>query len=659
MSLGASVPRGRFRPGEIYLGWQYCGSETERGRKSGPRLGPLSQPELARVSEDWLAAQHREQRLLDLPAWLGLGAAGIEATGAAAARLAGALGGVPVLFVLAVSGGSAAWCLAALARGRRALRTQIRAEHDRVGEIRRAQQADQAAPSTRLSHGDARHRSLTQSRRAHWYPVTVPAGIDRIDVAGGTPAGWSALVTMVTAARLASGGQVTVVDLTDGGATDDLAGLAAEWGLAPSVQVLPSDLPLLELGPRLTPEALADVLALTAAAMDPGGTADPVGDAALIGQVLSCLRRRASVARVLAAFRVLGQVGAARDQLGSPALTGEEVTRLLGQFGRGAEQLVIDRAWALESRLRPLGPLGAQPGAGTDIAAPYGRLTDPAAGRLKVVRFDRAVAVTARRTLSSFLVVAVTQALRQAPAGEPWGHTVCLLGADGLPGDVLDRLCAASEAARGGLVIAYRAIPAPVRERLGRGNAAVAFMRLGNAEDARAAAEQIGTEHRFVISQLTDTIGASVTGTAGHAYTRTAGVAESVADSGSRTWTTGRGRGRAGSGTATAAGGSVSREVSSSAGTTDSWSITQGISAGTSWGWNTARAMGTSSSLAGTLLRSREFIAEQHELQHLPQTAVLVCQPGAAGREVTLADANPAIMTLPGTTLARRPPGRA
>jgi hypothetical protein len=47
-------------------------------------------------------------------------------------------------------------------------------------------------------------------------------------------------------------------------------------------------------------------------------------------------------------------------------------------------------------------------------------------------------------------------------------------------------------------------------------------------------------------------------------------------------------------------------------------------------------------------------VIEQHELQHLPQTAVVLCQDGPAGREVVLADANPAIMALPTATLAVR-----
>ncbi len=65
-------------------------------------------------------------------------------------------------------------------------------------------------------------------------------------------------------------------------------------------------------------------------------------------------------------------------------------------------------------------------------------------------------------------------------------------------------------------------------------------MRLGNAEDARVAAEQIGTEHRFLVSQLTDTVGMSLTDTIGVSYTSTVGTADSVTGSDSVTSTTGR-----------------------------------------------------------------------------------------------------------------------
>jgi hypothetical protein len=216
---------------------------------------------------------------------------------------------------------------------------------------------------------------------------------------------------------------------------------------------------------------------------------------------------------------------------------------------------------------------------------------------------------------------------------------------------VLDRLCDACESTRTGLVLAYRSIPAQVRERIGRGNAAVAFMRLGNAADAKEASEQIGTEHRFVLSQLTDTVGASVTDTSGWSYTSTVGTADSVSVSASTSQTTGQSRGR-GHTSADAAPfgartGSGSREQSASTGTGDSESVTGGISASTSWGWSTSTAIGANESLARTAQRSREFLVEPHQLQQLPPSALIVSYASAEGRQVVLADANPAILALP------------
>jgi len=98
--------------------------------------------------------------------------------------------------------------------------------------------------------------------------------------------------------------------------------------------------------------------------------------------------------------------------------------------------------------------------------------------------------------------------------------------------------------------------------------------------------------------------------------------------------------------------GSASVDVSTSTAVSDSGSITAGISAGTSWGLSTSRALGASDSLAMTAQRSRESLVEPHELQQLPQSAVLLSYPAAGGRRVVLADANPAIMTLPTATLA-------
>jgi hypothetical protein len=283
---------------------------------------------------------------------------------------------------------------------------------------------------------------------------------------------------------------------------------------------------------------------------------------------------------------------------------------------------------------------------------------------LRVIALDRGGTTFGNAMLGTYVTVSLTHLLRQAPRGRPWRHTLCLAGADRLGGEVLDRLCDACESTRTGLVLTYRSIPAQVKERLGRGNAAIAFMRLGNAEDARVAAEQIGTEHRFVLSQLTETVGASVTGTSGWSYTSTVGTSGSASVSASTSQTTGRSRGRghttAGLAPFGARTGSGSREESASSGTSDSESITEGISTGTSWGSSTSTAIGANESLAKTAQRSREFLVEPHQLQQLPPSAVIVSYASPRGRQVVLADANPAILALPTvSTLALDEAGRA
>jgi hypothetical protein len=256
--------------------------------------------------------------------------------------------------------------------------------------------------------------------------------------------------------------------------------------------------------------------------------------------------------------------------------------------------------------------------------------------------------------LGTYLVASLTHLLRQSVPGEPWAHVICLLGADRLGGDVLDRLADACEASRTGLVLAFRSIPPSVRARLGRGNAAVAFMRLGNGDDARAASELIGTEHRFVVSQITDTVGTSLTDTWGGSYTSTVGTADSVATSASAGTNAGRSRGRGRSQGGLAPFGdfnsSSSRDSSYSVSESDSVSLTEGINSGTSWGVSLSRALGENASLGRTAQRSREFLVEADELQRLPPSAMIVSYPARSGRSVVLADANPAIITLPSAT---------
>jgi hypothetical protein len=627
------------RPAErLYLGWQYATLFPEPGP---PPRRPVP-PEQERLSPDWAAAQRREESLLNRPLRAAFAVAVTIAVAAVALGAAGWLNdlvaglGVICGGLIAAVSGYAIW------QGERALRARMADEQHRIGRIREAQES-------RLFAGQAEHARrvrewqsvrLAYEHQKRWYAVCPPGGIHRVDVAGGTLSGWAAMLTTVAAPRLAAGAEVTVLDLSEGSAAQDLIAFARTRGIDPLVWVLPEDLPRLDLGTGLRTQALADVLSLAVSVTEEqGSTRDLSFDHAILERVIDALGGTATIAGVTAALRALAQVGDPRDDVAAGLITAGQVDTLTAMFGRGAtERVVVERAWVLESQLRRLAATGTAP-----VPLPP--------SPLRVVAVGRRAGVLDGKVLGTYLTVALTHALREAEPVPPWQHTLFVLGADRLRGDTLDGLADACESTGTGLVLAYRSIPPHVRQRLGRGNAAVAFMRLGNAEDAKAASEQLGTEHRFVLSQLTETIGLSVTDTTAGTYTSTTGSVSSVAGSWSTSEgsTRGTGSGWTGQGPWLA---SFSRNAQAGASHSSgvSESVSEGINSSTAWGMTTSTATGDSESLAFALQRSREFLVEQHQLQQLPVSAMIITYAGPAGRYVAMADANPGIGGLSAAT---------
>ena len=631
------------RADRVYLGWRYATPCPDPGPP--PRRPTPQQP--GGHNPDWTAAQRREENLLNRP--LKAAIAGAAAIVAAAITLGMAGWLSPLLAGLGVlcGGLAAAVCGYAIWQGDRVLRSRLADEQARVGRIRAAREsqlfAGQASHASRVRDWHVQRIAYEQQKR--WYAVCLPGGIQRVDVAGGTLCGWSAMLTTAAAHRLAAGGEVTVLDLSEGSVALDVIAFARATGIEPLVWVLPEDLPRLDLGTGLPARALADVLSqVVSVAEDPAAARDLSFDDAILERVIEALGDTATIAGVAAALRVLAQVGDWREDVAAGLITPAQADSVTAMFGRGAaDRVVIERAWVLESQLRKLAAAGT-----AMVSLP------PAA--LRVVAVGKRAGAVEGRVLGTYLAVTLTHALREAKPGPPWQHTLFVLGADRLRGDTLDRLCDACESAGTGLVLAYRVIPPHVRQRLGRGNAAVAFMRLGNADDARAASEQLGTEHRFLLSQLTDTIGRSVTDTTASTYTSTTGSTSSLAASWSASEgtarSTGHGRTEAGSVLLPSPGtGSRHVQASQSRGTSEGGSASSGISASTAWGITTSRATGDSQSLARALQRSREFLVEQHELQQLPVSAMIVSYAGPAGRQVVMADANPGIGGLSAATL--------
>ena len=631
---------------EVCLGWHFAPALADPGPPPPrPAAGPAD-----RLDQSWLEAQTRIARMAARPTRAGMMAGAASGALSGAAWLAGLIGPDLCWFGALAGAAAATGCARSAWRHRRGLAAKLASERQRVNTARAvySRQLDARQREHASDYRAWQRRRAVFDRQPCWFAVSLPAGIDRVDVAGGTLAGWSALVTTIASPRLSGGGEVSVVDLTEAAVAGELIALARRTGLRPLVWALPTDLPRLDLGTGLEARALADVLALAAgAAADPPGgragdsvAADAAADCALLERVLGALGPEAGVASVTAALRVLADVGDPRADVGSGLLTTGQLQQIGTLFRHGAaERTVLERAFVLESRLRALEPLGT--------GEPPAPRTPT---RLRVAALDRRAGVIGHRMLGTYIVAALTHMLRRAEPGQPWAHVICLLGAERLGGDVLDRLADACEASRTGLVLAFRSMPASVRERFGRGNAVTAFMRLGNGDDARAASELIGTEHRFVVGQLTDMVGTSLTDTWGDSYTSTVGTSDSIADSvtharssgGSR----GRGRGRHGFAPFGDFNTSSSRDSNYSVSLSGSVSLTEGINSGTSWGVNTSRALGENASVSRTAQRSRELLVEPDELQQLPPSAMIVSYPSPDGRVVTLTDANPALMTL-------------
>jgi hypothetical protein len=156
------------------------------------------------------------------------------------------------------------------------------------------------------------------------------------------------------------------------------------------------------------------------------------------------------------------------------------------------------------------------------------------------------------------------------------------------------------------------------------GGATAAFMRLGNHAEAEQAAGYIGRAHKFVLSQLTATIG----GNEGITFTGTEGYGDSVSTT--RGWQEFRP-------------GGGSRGIS----TSKNWSASYSFAGGTSW------------SAAGTAQRVYEYAVEPAVLQHLPDHALLLTARGRSGPRLRAVECDPALVTLPGVSTRPLRPGPA
>ncbi|WP_285492333.1 proline-rich domain-containing protein [Actinomadura sp. NBRC 104425] len=486
------------------------------------------------------------------------------------------------------------------------------------------------------AHDAAEHtRTAT---RPEWNPVPRPSR--RLDVFGGTLWSWEALLTTYGTSALAAQ-PLLVLDLSREQVSAELVALAEQTGMDVDVQLLPSRQESSTLLSGLPPRDLIDAIVESMHGGTPDAArADRSMDDRILTGICDALGDDVTLGRMAAALRTL---------MGEPetsdALTRDERRRIANElFSVEYRRQAHANLSRIESYIHPLEDLGSKARTGQ-------------VGYLTCIALDSQARNVRADLLTDLIVQWVTLRITASHDSTP---ALVVAGADELARRHLERLSDACERRGVPLTFMFRRLRDTSAELIGGG--AVAFMRLGNHEDATRAADYIGREHRFVLSQITKNVG----GNESHTTTDTTGGGDSDSHSTSHTTGTSTSWGTSSSSGANYSGGgllfpdrSTSRGKGSNRGRSTSSSDTEGRTVSTSRNWSAAYAYaeGTNWSDSDSIQRVYEYAVEPGTLQHLPDHALLLVEsaPGG-GRTLTPVECDPAIITLDRVSTTPLPP---
>ncbi|WP_222266938.1 hypothetical protein [Modestobacter marinus] len=434
-----------------------------------------------------------------------------------------------------------------------------------------------------------------------WFPLRLEQKVDRIDVFGGVPHGWPHLLATFASTVLAEHGSVLVLDFTEHDVAAGLMELARGVTSVTGMQ-LPRDSDRLDLLDGLDAEEAAEVLADALETLRPA--TDPnlrALDADVLLAVGQCLDGGLSPRRLAAGVRVLQR---AYEDDGCLSL--EEVTRLTRHVDlAGGTERAQDELRFLRTALDLL---RSRVDSGANIRLP---LLTAKPGLTVVATSDG----NHRRKdfVDRVLFHAVLQRLGSG-ASTVAGQVLVVAGADHLGSTSLESM--ARQALRRGvrLVYLFEHLRDETRRLIGSSQSATLIMRLGNAEEAAAAAEFIGRGYSMKLSQVTKQVG----------ITSTYGGGTSTGFSTTITEGNTRGGGSGGSSFSN----SYSESISRSTQEMTNWSKADSTTDGT------------------VHARSYEFSVEPTTIQSLPATAFILIEGGSGGRRTVIGDCNPAIALL-------------
>ncbi|MDN3355111.1 hypothetical protein [Actinomadura sp. DC4] len=499
---------------------------------------------------------------------------------------------------------------------------------------RQAEQAYEAELrnwQARRHHHEANERGAA-SARPEWGTVPRPLAKRRLDVFGGTLFGWEALLSTYGSSALITG-PLLVIDLSRELVCGELASLARAANIEVDTQLLPARLAASTLLSGLGARELVDAIVESMY----GGSAEAARaersmDDRILTKVCDALGEHVSLARIGAALRAL--MGEPDD---SPVLERDERRRIGNElFSVEYRRQAHANISRIESYIHPIEGLGAEP-------------EDRTPGFLTCIALDSEARNVRSELLTDLIVQWVTHRVTASADPRP---SVVVAGANELARRHLERLADACERRGVPLTLLFRRLRETGGEMLGGG--AVAFMRLGGHEDAAKAADFIGRDHKFVLSQITKNVG----GNESHTDSDTEGAGDSDTISTSRSLGTSTNWGDTRSSGVTRSGGgpagfftdrSTNTGDSRTRGGGTSETDTTGESRSVSRNWSSAYsyAEGTNWSDADTSQRVYEYAVEPVTLQHLPDHALLLVETRPeGGRRLTPVECDPAIVTL-------------
>ena len=477
-----SVSPTLFVQGERF-GWTY--HDKRKLRRDFLEPIPLVPPYLPPV-EEMQRLQHARARLkfrVTLSMKFGVAAgvvlaccAGVLTSSAGLPRVA--IDILATASVLCIAGGAAGAVLVALRFFR--LRASV---HEALAEPQRRFEQARESWMSRKGAFEADESSRMEAI-PDWAPAVLPPGNKRVDIVGGTPQGWEALLVVFCSSAVSTCGGVIIADLTDETVSQSFLAVAAAERRSTDMLAVPEML----LSGLFLGLARADIVDMIVQLVHPDDAADRVDrsvDRRILDRICSTLGGPISISRIVAALRIL--LG---DSEESADLTEAERHVIANElFGDDYRQQTRGNLIRLESFINPLIGLtcDGDPRPAADVTC---------------LALDRGHHGGHRDAAGSIIVQSLA---RQVGVHKGWA-TVVVVGADDVPFRQIERLSDSCERQGVRLVLFFRHLRGSVSQLLG-GGSTLAIMRLGNHEEAQRAADFVGRQHTFVLSEVTRTLG--------------------------------------------------------------------------------------------------------------------------------------------------------